>query len=126
MSNGQSVEIVCSACGQESLLMRKPQYDGFKKVGEILSCAACGHIYASEAQVPYKTRHQPKVFTDADRSARVRVFEDGEAARLCRYCEHYVVNPFVQWCYRHKREVEATDSCEDFSPRGENEKKPPI
>lgn len=126
MGDTKPVEIVCSACGKESLLMRKPRYDGFQKVGETLSCAACGHVFASEAEITFKARSAPKVFGESDRSPHVKVFREGEADRLCRHCEHYVVNPFVQWCHRHRREVEATDSCEDFSPRSAAEKKPPI
>ncbi len=126
MKENKAVEIVCSACGKESLLIRKPQYDGFKKVGELLLCAACGHAYPSEADVPFKAQNKPKVFDESDRGPQVKVFEAGEAEKLCRHCASYVVNPFVQWCHRHKREVEATDSCADFSPRTEKEEKPPL
>jgi hypothetical protein len=59
-------------------------------------------------------RSEQAVFTDADRSADVDVFEENEAGHLCRYCVHYVVNPFMQWCALHKREVEATDTCDRF------------
>jgi uncharacterized Zn finger protein len=51
-----SVEISCTACGQESLLKRVPKYDGFKKVGEALTCASCGHEYADEAEVQTKAQ----------------------------------------------------------------------
>lgn len=117
MTEDKKVEIICSACGKESFVMRKPIYEGFKKIGETLSCAACGHVYASEAEVPFKTETRPRIFTEADRSRQVHVFEKNEASRLCRYCAHYVVNPFMQWCGHHRREVEATDTCDDFIPR---------
>jgi hypothetical protein len=121
MTNAKGAEIICSACGKESLLLRKPRFEGFQRVGEELSCAVCGHVFASEAEIPFKIRSAPRVFTEADRGPQIKVFEENEAEKLCRHCEHYVVNPFVQWCHRHRREVEATDSCEDFSPR----QKPP-
>ncbi len=111
------VEIVCAACGAEAVLLRRPLYEGFKRTGESLCCAACGHVYADEAQVPFKVRAAPQVFTAADRSPAVEVFREDEAQRLCRHCESYVVNPFVQRCSRHGREVEATDTCADFAPR---------
>ena len=28
-----------------------------------------------------------------------------------------MIDPFRQWCARHRREVEATGSCSDFAPR---------
>lgn len=114
-----SIEIVCTACGKESLLVRKPKYEGFARVGESLTCAACGHEFASEAEVPFKTAQVVTVFTDADRSRDVRVFAEGEAMGLCRNCANYVVNPFLQWCGHHKKEVEATDSCPQFAKKPE-------
>ena len=62
-----------------------------------------------------------KVFTESDKSRRVDVFEDHEKQSTCRYCEHYVVNPFTQRCGLRFREVEATDSCGDFVLREEEE-----
>jgi hypothetical protein len=117
-----SPEIECPACGRESLLLRQPKYEGFKRVGEILSCASCGFVFASEADVPFKLRKRVEVFTEADRTKTLRVFDEKEIERLCRHCAHYTVNPFVQWCGLHRREVEATDTCPAFTPRGERKK----
>lgn len=117
MPEGKPVEIVCSACGADTLLLRKPKYDGFAKVGETLTCTACGHEYASEEEVPFKGKRALHVFTDADRSKKVEVFEENEAAKLCRYCANYLVNPFTQWCGLHRKEVEATDTCPQFKKR---------
>ncbi|MBU0678819.1 MAG: hypothetical protein KJ626_11970 [Verrucomicrobia bacterium] len=114
------VEIVCPSCGAESLLLRKPEYEGLKKVGETLACASCGHTFASEEDVPYKEHAGVQVFTEEDRSQDVKVFEKDEKDRLCRYCANYVVNPFTQWCGRHKKEVEATDTCGAFERRKES------
>ena len=117
-----AVEIICSSCGADALLKREPVYEGFTKVGEKLSCAACGHEYASEAEVPFKRKTaSPKVFTDADRSKKVEVFDEGENARLCRYCADYIVNPFTQFCSLHKKEVQATDTCPQFQKAEKNE-----
>jgi hypothetical protein len=108
-------QIHCPACGEDSLLKRTPTYDGFKKIGETLSCTACGHEYASEDDVPFKGPARPRVFDDADAPKVVRVFGDEEKGRFCRYCRHYVVNPFTQRCSRHSRAVESTDACNDFT-----------
>ena len=110
-----SVEIICSRCGAEAFLSREALYEGLVKTGQKLSCSACGFEYASEDEVPFKAREAaPQIFTDADRSARVDVFDEDENRKLCRYCANYVVNPFMQFCSHHKKEVQATDSCSDF------------
>jgi hypothetical protein len=115
----KTVEIICSACGAEAFLSREPIYEGFAKTGEELSCSACGFLYASEEEVPFKEKKAaPVIFTDADRSEKIEVFEEGEAKGLCRYCASYVVNPFMQFCSRHKKEVQSTDSCSDFKAGG--------
>ena len=127
MESGRPVEIICSACGADTLLIRTPKYDGFTKVGETLACTSCGHEYATEENVPFKGRKVLQVFSDADRSAKVEVFHEDEKDRLCRYCMNYIVNPFTQWCSLHKKEVEATDTCPRFKrrpPPKEEEKKP--
>lgn len=117
MPEARPVEIICSACGADTLLLRKPKYDGFTKVGESLTCTACGHEYAGEEEVQFKGRAAVKVFTEADRSKKVDLFEENEAGRLCRHCANYLVNPFTQWCSVHKKEVEATDTCNRFKKR---------
>jgi predicted RNA-binding Zn-ribbon protein involved in translation (DUF1610 family) len=120
-----AVEIVCTQCGAETFLKREPVYEGFRKTGEELSCSACGFIFAAEAEVPFKTAAAvPKIFTDADRSKAVKVFDEGENKHICRYCANYVVNPFMQFCALHRKEVQATDSCPQFFPAPENPAKP--
>ena len=112
-----AVEIICTHCGAEAFLKREPVYEGFKKTGDELSCSACGGVFSSEAEVPFKSHTAaPKIFTDEDRSKKVDVFIEGENKHICRYCADYVVNPFMQFCSHHKKEVQATDSCPQFSP----------
>jgi hypothetical protein len=120
MAPEKSIEIVCPSCGSEALLVRTPVYDGFTRVGETLSCSGCGHEFENEDAVPFKDQPRVQVFTEADRSASVEVFDENEA-RLCRHCRNYIVNPFTQWCGLHKKEVEATDSCDRFEPAAEPE-----
>lgn len=112
-----AVEIICRNCGADALLHREAVYDGFTKSGEKLTCSACGHEYADEADVPFKSKKaDPVIFTEADRSAKVEVFNEDEAQRLCRLCANYIVNPFTQFCAIHKKEVQATDTCDRFEP----------
>ena len=110
------VELRCPACGQDAWLARKPRYDGFTKVGETLSCALCGHVFANEAEIPFKD-NRPKVFSENDRPRPVKVFREDEKGKMCRYCAEYVVNPFLQRCNLHRCEVEATDTCPHFTPK---------
>ena len=119
MANGKPAAILCQACGQESLLKRAPRYDGFKRSGETLSCAACGHEFANEAGVPFLHKSKPADLDAKNLPPPPRIFRENENARLCRYCEFYVVNPFVQRCTRRQKEVEATDTCRDFRPKPE-------
>jgi len=115
MNEPRPIEITCPACGQDSLLLRKPRYEGFTKAGEDLSCASCGHPFASEEEVPFRGKAVPRVFTDADKSRKIEVFTEDDKGRMCLYCASYIVNPFTQWCSRHKKEVQATDTCENFA-----------
>jgi len=111
----KDVEIICRNCGEDTLLKREAIYDGFTRTGEKLLCSSCGFEYVSEAEVPFKERPDtPQIFTDADRSAKVEVFDADESRRLCRYCAHYIINPFTQFCAVHKKEVQATDTCDRF------------
>lgn len=109
-----SKTIHCPACRAESLLKRSPRYEGFKKVGETLSCAECGHEFADEASVPFTEKARPQIFSPDDAPKAIRVFKAEEHGQFCRYCRHYVVNPFTQRCSLHKRLVQATDICPQF------------
>lgn len=114
-----AVEIICTHCGAEAFLKREPVYEGFRKTGEELICSACGGRFASENEVPFKSAVEtPKIFTEADRSQPVKVFNEGENRNICRYCADYAVNPFMQFCSHHKKEVQAADSCSCFKPAG--------
>ncbi len=117
-----TVEIICTSCGADTLLKREAVYDGFTKTGEKLVCPACGFEYASEEEVPFKEKKSdPEIFTEADRSAKVEVFDEGENRNICRYCANYIVNPFTQFCAIHNKEVQATDTCERFEQSEEND-----
>jgi hypothetical protein len=100
--------------------VRTPKYDGFRKIGETLKCASCGREFAGESEVPFREKQKIRVFDESDATPRVTVFREDEKGRCCRYCRHYVVNPFTQRCAVHRREVEATDACTEFSPRTES------
>lgn len=110
------VEITCTACGADTLIKREPIYEGFKKIGEKFLCVSCGYQYASESEIPFKEKKKIEVFGDDDRSRAIDIFDDDEKKRNCRYCRHYLVNPFTQRCGLHEKEIQATDICFDFEP----------
>ena len=122
------IEILCPACGQDTLVKRESVYEGFKRSGEKLSCAACGHVFANEAAVPFKAKKIMPGFGRQDVPPPPKVFGEQEVlatvGRLCRHCAHYVVNPFLQRCGRSNREVEATDTCDQFTPKNPPEPAP--
>ena len=118
----RAVEIVCTACGADTLVKREPKYDGFKKAGERFLCASCGHEFASEDEVPFKQAKKLEIFTEADKLKKVDVFRADEKGRICRYCAHYTVNPFTQRCGLNNRIIQATDSCEKFEKKPEEKK----
>ncbi len=120
-SESHGVEINCAACGSETLLIREPVYEGFSRVGELLKCSNCGYTYESEEEVVFRKREKIAVFDESDRSEKVEVFGADEMHVVCRYCRHYVVNPFTQWCHRNRKEVEATDTCGFFERQEEPE-----
>jgi hypothetical protein len=123
--SGKTTLIRCAGCGQEAFLKRTPKYDGLRKVGEELRCSACGRVYESEADVPFVAIRSPAIFDASDAPRPIRVFEKDEKGRCCRYCANYVVNPFTQRCALHRREVEATDTCPEFTPKPEPTDSPP-
>ncbi len=111
-------ESFCPTCGIDTLMIKEPIYDGFTRMGEQIKCAVCGTVMTPplETVEPKKTS---SLFTDDDRSPVIQLFDEGENRILCRYCNHYTLNPFRQWCGLHFREVEATDTCEQFEAKPE-------
>lgn len=112
------VEIRCQACGEEAFLLREPVYDGFTRTGESLKCSHCGHQFDSEDEIDFKEKKKISIFTEEDKSKNPDVFESDELT-MCHRCAHYVVNPFMQWCDRHRKEVAATDTCPQFEQQSE-------
>jgi hypothetical protein len=113
-------EMFCPSCRKATLVIREPVYQGFTKVGERVKCAVCGHVFpAPSAPVDAPpVRKRPSLFGE-ELAPPPKLFAEEEAARLCRHCIHYTVNPFRQWCGLHRKDVEATDTCRQFEARPE-------
>lgn len=110
-------EAFCPTCGKATLAVKEAVYEGFTRIGERLKCAVCGHVFDAPEDLPAPPKKTPAIFTDDDRSPVLKVFREGENSALCRYCTHYTVNPFRQWCGLQRREVEATDTCDQFAAK---------
>jgi hypothetical protein len=115
----EELEIICSTCGKETFVKKEPIYDGFKRVGEKFKCVSCGHVFEDKTQIPFKKKEgEQKIFKkEQDIPKPPKIFTGTENARLCRYCKHYVVNPFVQRCGLLQKEIEATDTCDKFKKK---------
>ncbi|HMO49693.1 MAG TPA: hypothetical protein PKE26_02670 [Kiritimatiellia bacterium] len=113
-------ELFCPSCNKETLVLKEPVYEGFTRVGEITKCAVCGHVFTApadpDAGAP-PARKLPAFFSEDDLPKKPSLFAEGENRVICRYCAHYLVNPFKQWCGFHRKEVEATDTCSNFSAK---------
>jgi len=118
----QSMAIICPVCSEDTFVRREPVYDGFTKTGESISCVSCGHLFDNEQEIPFKDNSGPKVFSSADRSKKIDIFRSDEKGHNCRHCKHYTVNPFIQRCGLHGTEVQASDLCDKFSPKSDDDK----
>lgn len=118
---GAPLEIICPLCGKETLVRREPVYEGFQKVGETCFCTECGGEVPADDGVQVVPRKKLNIFSDDDKPEAQAIFGEDERQRCCRYCQHYVLNPFTQRCGLHGRDVESTDLCFNFARCGESE-----
>lgn len=104
----------CPACKQEVMFVTEAQYDGFTKIGDKRRCTNCGYETGASAPTVKKADPFAGIFKDDDLPEVPQVFDGDENARFCRYCAHYVVNPFRQRCMKFEKDVDATDTCPSF------------
>lgn len=113
-------EIKCKGCGQLVLARREPVYEGFRKVGEVAICTACGHRHdPEEALDAIESEKRPEIFGEEDLPETPKIFSDSERRTCCRYCKHYLVSRFDQKCGLTLKTIEATDLCFKFERRDE-------
>ena len=120
----ESMKQVCPSCREDALFVTDAVYDGFRRIGETRRCTLCGHVIRDTggrkvppAKAASKANPLWDAFAKEDAPEASSLFDtEKETAKLCRKCAHYVVNPFTQRCMLHDREVEATDSCDQFDP----------
>jgi hypothetical protein len=120
MTENSNGEIMCPMCQRNTLVLRKPKFDGFTRVGDELTCSECGTVFDDDEKLEFVEAAKLDIFTDEDKSAKVDMFE-GDEVRFCIHCKYYVVNPFTQRCMLHNKIVQATDSCGQFERQPEDE-----
>ena len=68
----------------------------------------------NEESISFKiSKNKKSIFNNED-FIKQKIFDEDENNQLCRYCSFYLINPFTQYCSIHKKEVEATDTCDKF------------
>ncbi len=113
----------CPSCGGEPLWVRQPRYEGFRRVGEDMKCSLCGAVVEADEVSP-AAPVRPSIFRAEDLPQTPKIFAGEEPPKFCRRCCHYVVNPFRQWCGLHRRDVAATDTCDQFEARSSDASAP--
>jgi hypothetical protein len=116
------MEIKCEACNTIAVAKPEPIYDGFKKIGTHYICTSCGKVYPSEEETPFvEFSEKPNIFGDDDKPDIPSIFNEDERQKSCRWCQHFVINPFTQRCGLTHEVVEATDLCVRFEKKEEEE-----
>ncbi len=115
----RSLEIICTGCGDRSLVRAEPVFEGFRKAGEAFICLNCGHRYESEVVTPFAKRDAgPDVFSAAEREApKLSIFAEDELHKSCRWCKHFIISAFDQKCGVTLQQTEATDLCLKFESK---------
>lgn len=115
----------CPSCGQSSLIKVITKMDGWTAVGQIFTCAICGHELGSVTP-PEKAESENKDnsisrladFLSEVPTAHVKADEvlgvTEDIQRFCKNCHHYYRHPFMDKCLFHKRPVDPMGDCPDF------------
>ena len=116
MEKKENGEVICPTCCCKTLVIRQPIYEGLSKTGEELKCTECGTVFSEDEEVEFVAAEKPDIFKDDQLPENPDVFK-GDEVTLCRHCRHYLENPFTQRCMLHHKEVQATDTCENFTSK---------
>ena len=120
---------VCPYCEQESIVRSETEMDGWKKVGEFLSCAMCGKklsdvvtsssLDIDEATGDDKGNRDLMDFLGTSKDVKKKIVDDDGTRRFCRDCSSLMDHPFKTYCLRHKIDVNPMDDCDDFSRKSD-------
>lgn len=128
MKQGDSFN--CPHCGKSSFLKKISVMDGWKKLGEALSCASCSakiaDIKPPSPAVSLGQGESPSLkkladFLGTEKLEKPKIDSDGEK-HFCRDCAHLIAHPFLTRCGLHQKNVNPMDDCPQFAPKEKEEK----
>ena len=119
---------LCPHCGERSVIKEKKIFDDdFSLKGIKLCCALCGGEIKKAGNTEGKTEE-----TAAEKAAKrlsdllggetirkVHLEPEADDGHFCLHCKNYIKHPFMNRCALTMQEVEATDSCKNFSLKDE-------
>ena len=119
-------EYNCPHCGKNSFLKKESVMDGWTKKGDVLKCAACGHLVcelkpeADKTADPLKSEAANRLknlFGADDFVKKPTLKTDGSEQRFCKDCRHLIPHPFMLRCGKLGKEVQPMDDCPEFLRR---------
>ena len=119
-------EYTCPHCGKNSFLKKETVMDGWTKKGEVLKCAACGHLVCELKPEPDPPADPLKsdaanrlkdLFGGEDFTAKPTLKADGDEAHFCKDCAFLIPHPFVFKCSRLAKMVNPMDDCPHYRRR---------
>ncbi len=117
-------KIICPVCGEPSVAKLTAKLDGFKKVGDLLTCLVCGAelgpVAAPDAEGAVqedRKLHDLGLLLGAAPEARVRLTAAPAEQRFCKDCANFLEHPFVTRCALDNRPVEAMGDCPNYRKR---------
>ena len=116
-------------CGKNTFLKKEAVMDGWTKKGDVLKCAACGHLACSLAPEVKTEKADPLKSAAADRFKNLLGADDfekkpefnssGDEKHFCKDCQHLIPHPFVNRCVKFGKDVNPMDDCPSFTKKNQ-------
>ena len=119
MAVNKQTKIKCPHCGEYAFFKEKKIYDdSFTLTGVKHICFLCG----AEADIKAETGtgnsrgalDKLSKLLGGETVGKVSLDLADDEVRFCCHCTHYIKHPFMNRCGLTLKEIEATDSCENF------------
>ena len=119
----------CDRCGQDSLAVAHPQFDGWKQT-VLWQCAFCGApipaaTIAALAAAETNAEAVPKernlkaaaALLGEELAPPPRLSRDETDGQFCKYCRHFLFHPFQCRCQLWKRPADPMRDCPQFAKK---------
>ena len=119
-------EYNCPHCGKNSFLKKETLMDVWTKKGDVLKCAACGHLVcelkpeADKPADPLKSdaaNRLKDLFGGEDFVEKPTLKADGSETHFCKDCAYLVPHPFMIRCSKFDKTVNPMDDCPHYQRR---------